>query len=271
MKVYYYNEDKWTESGGVWQALALDGRMERLRAGRGKAPFVISFTGAGGKTSLIRRLACEGRERGLRVLVVTTTHMFRPKQFGVLTRSRGDVRRMLQEESIAVVGKEAGELKITFVGTWFYEQICPMADLVLVEADGSRRLPLKVPGINEPVVPKNSDMVLSVLGLSALEKPAQKLCFRAEQAEEIMREHGRADFKSGGQWIVKPEDMACLMQYAYLYPLRVKYSSIPVIPVFNQADEPEQVQTAKRMLDSMEERRGIVGGLLRFDPCVELF
>ncbi len=42
-----------------------------------------------------------------------------------------------------------------------------MADLVLVEADGSRRLPVKVPGPNEPVVPKNSDMVLCVLGLSS--------------------------------------------------------------------------------------------------------
>lgn len=271
MKVYYYNEDKWTESGDLWQALALETRMERLRASRGKAPYVISFTGAGGKTSLIRRLACEGRERGLRVLVVTTTHMFRPKQFGVLTRSRADVQRMLKNESVAVVGKEAGELKITFVGTWFYDQICPLADLVLVEADGSRRLPIKVPGVNEPVVPKNSHMVLSVLGLSALDQPAEKLCFRAEQAEEIIRAYGRADFKAQGQWIVKPEDMACLMQHAYLYPLRVKYSSIPVIPVFNQADEPEQVQTARELLDAMGERRGIAGGLLRFDPCVELF
>ena len=106
MKVYYYNEDKWTESGDLWQALSLDARMKRLRAVRENAPYVISFTGAGGKTSLIRRLACEGRERGLKVLVVTTTHMFRPKQYGVLTRSKGDVRRMLQKESIAVVGKD---------------------------------------------------------------------------------------------------------------------------------------------------------------------
>lgn len=271
MKVYYYNEDKWTESGDLWQALSLDARMKRLRAVRENAPYVISFTGAGGKTSLIRRLACEGRERGLKVLVVTTTHMFRPKQYGVLTRSKGDVRRMLQNESIAVVGKEAGELKITFVGTWFYEQICPLADLVLVEADGSRRLPLKVPGVNEPVVPKNSHMVLSVLGLSALDQPAEKLCFRAEQAEEIMRAHGRPDYKDGGQWIVRPGDVACLMQHAYLYPLRVRYPSIPVIPMFNQADEPVQVQTVRGLLDAMGEKRGIACGQLRFDPCVDLF
>lgn len=178
---------------------------------------------------------------------------------------------MLERENIAVAGKEAGELKITFVGNWFYEQICPMADLVLVEADGSRRLPVKVPGPNEPVVPKNSDMVLSVLGLSALGEPAEKLCFRAERAEELVREHGRPDFKADGQWTFCPEDLTCLMQHGYLYPLRVKYPSIPVIPVFNQADSPEMVALAKALFDGMRESRGIAGGNLRFDPCAELF
>lgn len=264
MKAYYYQKDKWTESGGLWEALGLDWRM------RG-APYVISFTGAGGKTSLIRHLAWEGRERGKKVLVVTTTHMFKPQRFGVFSKNRGEVRRMLERENIAVAGKEAGELKITFVGNWFYEQICPMADLVLVEADGSRRLPVKVPGPNEPVVPKNSDMVLSVLGLSALGEPAEKLCFRAERAEELVREHGRPDFKADGQWTFCPEDLTCLMQHGYLYPLRVKYPSIPVIPVFNQADSPEMVALAKALFDGMRESRGIAGGNLRFDPCAELF
>ena len=31
----------------------------------------------------------------------------------------------------------------------------PEAEIVLVEADGSRRLPLKVPGVNEPVIPEH--------------------------------------------------------------------------------------------------------------------
>lgn len=265
MKVYYYNEDIWTESCGLWDALSLDARVKQKR------PCIISFTGAGGKTSLIRHLACEGRERGVKVLVATTTHMFRPRQFGVFTKSRADVRDMLERESIAVVGKEAGELKITFVGTWFFDQICPLADLVLVEADGSRRLPLKVPGVNEPVVPRNSSIVLSVLGLSALGEPADKLCFRAEQAEQIMLEHGRADFKADGRWVIRPEDMICLMQYGYLYPLRLKLPTTPVIPIFNQADDPERVTLGRQLLDEMKECRGIVNGQLRFDPCSELF
>ncbi len=65
----------------------------------------------GRENLLIRRLAWEGRERGKKVLVVTTTHMFKPKQYGVFSKKRGEVRRTLERESIAVAGKEAGELK----------------------------------------------------------------------------------------------------------------------------------------------------------------
>ncbi len=87
-----------------------------------------------------------------------------------------------------------------------------------------------------------------------------------------MREHGRPDFKADGQWIFCPfGDLTCLMQYGYLYPLRVKYPSIPVIPVFNQADGPETAALAGGLLEGMRESRGIAVGNLRSDPCVELF
>ena len=69
-----------TKAAGTGQtgffALALDGRMERRPGGSG--PYVISLTGGGGKTSLIRRLAWEGMEQGLKVFVTTTTHMAVP-------------------------------------------------------------------------------------------------------------------------------------------------------------------------------------------------
>lgn len=264
MNVFYYHKDQWTESGSLWQALSVETR-------RRQGPYVISFTGAGGKTSLIRRLAWEGRERGFKVLVVTTTHMFRPSRYGVFQADKSQVRRMLEQESIAVAGREAGDQKITFVGNGFYQQICPLAELVLVEADGSRRLPLKVPGPGEPVVPCNSDMVLSVYGLSVLGQAAGKLCFRTELAMEIMDNYGRKGYMQENGWTVQPEDLACLMQYGYLYPLRVKYSDIPVIPVFNQADGPDQVQLAKGLLDRMGESRGMVCGQLRSDLSGGLF
>lgn len=44
-------------------------------------------------------------------------------------------------------------------------------DFVLVEADGSRRLPLKAPGSDEPVLPPGADLVVGVVGLDALGRP----------------------------------------------------------------------------------------------------
>ncbi len=48
------------------------------RSGQGRPSRVPFFCGGGGKTSYIRRLAWEGREKGCRVLVMTTTHMAVP-------------------------------------------------------------------------------------------------------------------------------------------------------------------------------------------------
>ena len=60
------------------------------------------------------------------------------------------------------------------------EQILPAADVVLVEADGAKHHPCKVPAAHEPVLLPQSDIVLAVAGLSALGKPLREVCFRYE-------------------------------------------------------------------------------------------
>ena len=56
-------------------------------------------------------------------------------------------------------------------------------DLLLIEADGSKRLSFKVPAAGEPVILKEARAVVAVAGLTALGKPAGEVCFRKEQAE----------------------------------------------------------------------------------------
>lgn len=55
-----------------------------------------------------------------------------------------------------------------------------MADYVLVEADGSKRLPGKAHGRNEPEVPKESQRTVLVFGASALHKPISEVIHRVE-------------------------------------------------------------------------------------------
>ena len=55
-----------------------------------------------------------------------------------------------------------------------------MADYVLVEADGSKRLPGKAHGRNEPEIPKESQRTVLVFGASALHKPISEVIHRVE-------------------------------------------------------------------------------------------
>ncbi|MFQ9153600.1 MAG: selenium cofactor biosynthesis protein YqeC [Blautia sp.] len=134
-----------------------------------KKPFRIAAVGSGGKTTLLYTLAREARERGLSVLLLPTTHMQLPEKDGVLTGRAEDVMEKLKNDELRCCGctcrlpKTAHEpsahalspeiKKIGFPGLEIYEKAGAFADLVLVEADGSRRLPLKYPNETEPVDP----------------------------------------------------------------------------------------------------------------------
>ena len=59
-----------------------------------------------------------------------------------------------------------------------FSAIEQMADFVLVEADGSKRLPGKAHGKNEPEIPKESQRTILVFGASALHKPISDVIHR---------------------------------------------------------------------------------------------
>lgn len=61
-----------------------------------------------------------------------------------------------------------------------FSAIEQMADFVLVEADGSKRLPGKAHGRNEPEIPKESQRTVLVFGASALHKPIFEVIHRVE-------------------------------------------------------------------------------------------
>lgn len=113
MKISCKNTGKMDTDGYV-VVRAFYRRSVKKRSGSGRPFPCLSFVGGGGKTSYIRRLAWEGREKGCRVLVMTTTHMAVPEYFGVLEPDLGQVEKMLEKEGIAVAGCPAKEGKIAF-------------------------------------------------------------------------------------------------------------------------------------------------------------
>jgi len=144
-------------------------------ARRGRAR-VASFVGAGGKTEAIFALAIEARTRGLAVVVTTTTAMRDPRSE---TDRPVDLyldespRTALPRPSLAFLGSSSGnDEKVSGLPVEEIARMVQHCDLILVEADGSRGLPIKAPAAHEPVIPPESDVVLACVGFDALGRPA---------------------------------------------------------------------------------------------------
>ena len=180
MRAYFYQCGIWTGTDSLWHGLGLNGRIKQARSGKGPGPFVVSLAGAGGKTSTIRRLAWEAVGRGLKVLVVTTTHMARPGAFGVFDGNAEEIRTVLERRSLAVAGRPAEKGKITFTGWELYKEACSLADLVLVEADGSAGRPFKAHADWEPVLPEERQATVLVMGADGFGKPISRMAHRPE-------------------------------------------------------------------------------------------
>jgi probable selenium-dependent hydroxylase accessory protein YqeC len=152
------------------EALALDRRG------------VVSFSGAGGKTSLMFRLARELSKAGGPVLTTTTTkiRMPTPEQspgviFSVSSKELlSKARNIFQIHRHFSAGAQIGSNKKVlgfppdFVDKLWYSG---MFRWILVEADGAAGRSIKVPGPDEPVIPACSNIVIGVVGLDAIGKP----------------------------------------------------------------------------------------------------
>jgi probable selenium-dependent hydroxylase accessory protein YqeC len=140
---------------------------------------VVAVAGAGGKTTLIYRLAVEARSRGLRVLVTTTTHMGTLPEVTtgpVFVEAEGDPQPALAQALAAgglatLLGRRVRPDKLEGVPPARVDELAGAADLVLVEADGARGRSLKTPAAHEPVVPAATTLLLVVAALDVLGRP----------------------------------------------------------------------------------------------------
>ena len=155
-------------------------------------PGVTALVGAGGKTTAMLTLAEELSKAGRRVIVTTTTHIFPPDtgQYGPVfsPEDTAGIAAALERTGLAVAAGPLDERgKLTGVSDAQVEGLLELAEYVLVEADGSRRLPCKTPGDREPALPVKTELVVGVLGLKSLNYPLEAVCFRAGLAARRLR------------------------------------------------------------------------------------
>lgn len=142
---------------------------------------VVAFTGAGGKTSALTRLANELVQGGWRVICTTTTRIsideieLCPAQISIGThalRPEAISRSLTQFGSVFLYSKIQGEKVIGITNDTINRLIDTVdSDVVLIEADGARRMPFKAPRDYEPVVPPFASLVVPTAGYDAIGHP----------------------------------------------------------------------------------------------------
>ena len=213
----------------------------------GLRPGVVAVAGAGGKTTLVYRLAAEARARGWRVLVTTTTHMgtLSEETTGpVFVEADGDVlaglRGALDGRGIAtLLGMRVRPDKLQGISPERVDALGGLADLVLVEADGARGRSLKVPAGHEPVVPSSTSLLIVVTALDALGAPLDDE--RVHRVESVVEATG----KRRGLALDEGDLVACL-RHPLGYPSRVPAGARAAV-FLNKAEDAAAFAAAERI------------------------
>ncbi len=137
---------------------------------------VTSVIGSGGKTSLLATLA---RELPGRVILTTSTRILPFEDMPLVLGDAADVAAALEKARCVCVCSvaEKGKLGAPSVG---FDELAQLTDYVLVEADGSKRLPLKAHATWEPVIPACSTQTILAVGASAFGRPVGEVAHRLD-------------------------------------------------------------------------------------------
>lgn len=156
---------------------------------------MVSLIGAGGKTTTMLHLAKELRDVGKKVLVTTTTKIFKP--------SRPHVDRLFIVEDVDALLREAAKLdppliigagskldhdKLIGLPAQWLDEVATSRHFaaVLVEADGAGSRLFKVPSEVEPVVPDATGLTIWVLSIKVVGKSLEATSVhRAETAAAL--------------------------------------------------------------------------------------
>lgn len=248
--------------------------MELCRAFRIVKGDLTAFTGAGGKTTAIFRLADELITAGYKVVVTTTTHMYPPGSGRplVISANAADLFRRVRaglERSPLIVAASATVqtpegVKLAGLPP---ESVAALrddgrADVVLVEADGSRGRPFKAPAAHEPVIPALATLVVPVVGLSVIGRPlSPDAVHRPEQVTALTGlQPGEA---------ITAEAVAAVLRHPQ-GGLKGVPAGARVIALLNQADDDGRLQAGREVAGLLLRERRADAVCIAHLSCAEL-
>jgi probable selenium-dependent hydroxylase accessory protein YqeC len=232
---------------------------------------MVSLIGAGGKTTTLFRLAKEFRDDGQKVLVTTTTKIFKP------TKPHVD-RLFLVQEADALLAATAGIKRPAVIGAGYNVddegKLLGMSadwldrfrkseqfDAILIEADGAASRLLKVPSEIEPVVPALSDVTIWIMAIKVIGKPLNaNSIHRVERAISIL--------SVAEETPVTPDHIIQLVNHPSGC-LRGVPPSSRKIALINQAESNEEIDTAHKLAEALLKTgfdRAVIASFLAKEP-----
>jgi molybdenum cofactor cytidylyltransferase len=253
--------------------------MKLSKALRLKPGLAVAFTGAGGKTSAIRRLAEEivgDQSNEIRSVLITTTTRLGREQSDLAAHHVVDPSKVQIEElpvslaqfrSVLVTGPD-------LEGKW----IPPTSDvlqelpriaaergaLLLIEADGARGRSLKAPEKHEPVIPEFVDLVVPMAGLDVLGQAIEsEAVHRPELVAAVIKTRQKSE--------IGPAELAALLA-AEEGGLKGVPDGADVRITLNKAAEAgiePGCQVAKALLRNERIRSVVLASVMEDDPVSE--
>ncbi|CBZ04784.1 putative selenium-dependent hydroxylase accessory protein YqeC [Clostridium botulinum] len=135
---------------------------------------IISIVGAGGKTSLMLNLSEELRPYN-KVLSTTTTKIYTPNKtsydFMCIGEKNCYIYDHLKKNGVYVYGKFINnDNKLIGFSKNFLDEKFKYFDYSILEADGSKKKPIKGWRDDEPVICKNTNKTIGVLDITCINK-----------------------------------------------------------------------------------------------------
>jgi molybdenum cofactor cytidylyltransferase len=244
---------------------------------------VVALVGAGGKTTLMYRLATELAATGWRVVVTTTTRLREPAAGQVpavlLAADADDLLRCLPEllstHGWVLVAARAtrrlpstGGRKLVGVSPDLVGRLAaqPAVDVVLVEADGARGRSVKAPAAYEPVVPASTTLLIPVIGADAVGQPLSRAIAHRPRRVAALLGLKRCT-------LLTPELLGALLVHAQ-GGLKSAPAGARVVPFVNKVEGEARLAAARQIaavaLAAPAVERVVLGAAQATEPVVEV-
>lgn len=209
--------------------------------------YVIAVCGSGGKTTLCKEIAARYANENKKVCITTTTNMWFDSDvsnsfFQVEEYVVGD-NILSSQVGANACGARRGEhcepgnvyyagnvdeikKKLKPLSEEDYKKLCDIFDYVIIEADGSRAMPMKIPNASEPIIPDNVNEIIIVVGMESVGRKIGYICHRFN--EFYGEDKFLSDNKIEPDTIVTEKLIDDFVNHYYFVPLREKFPSVKI-------------------------------------------